>query len=42
LLTSTRDVQHLPVVDDEEGVIGMISATDLTAYLSAVEEPSLA
>jgi len=36
----TYDIQHLPVVDDEEGVIGMISATDLTAYLSAVEEPS--
>lgn len=25
---------HLPVVDDEAGVIGMLTTTDLTAYLS--------
>lgn len=25
---------HMPVVNDEEGVIGMITTTDLTAYLS--------
>lgn len=36
----TYDIQHLPVVDDEEGVIGMLSTTDLTAYLSDVEQPS--
>ena len=36
----TYDIQHLPVVDPKEGVIGMLSATDLTAYLSGVEEPS--
>lgn len=36
----TYDIQHLPVVDDEEGVIGMLSTTDLTAYLSDVEKPS--
>jgi len=35
----TYDIQHLPVVDPKEGVIGMLSATDLTAYLSGVEEP---
>lgn len=31
---------HLPVVDDEEGVIGMISTTDLAAYISTVQRPS--
>jgi CBS domain-containing protein len=31
---------HLPVVDDEEGVIGIISTTDLTAYVSTVQRPS--
>ena len=31
---------HMPVVDDEEGVIGIITTTDLTAYLSHVETPS--
>ena len=46
---STRDVadtmmehgfHHVPVVDDEEGVIGMISTTDLAAYISTAEAPS--
>jgi CBS domain-containing protein len=32
----TYDIRHLPVVDDEEGVIGMLSSTDLAAYLSDV------
>jgi CBS domain-containing protein len=36
----TYNIHHLPVVDDEEGVIGMLSTTDLTAYLSDVEKPS--
>ena len=36
----TYDIHHLPVVDDDEGVIGMLSTTDLTAYLSDVEKPS--
>jgi CBS domain-containing protein len=31
---------HLPVVDEEGGVIGMISTTDLAAYLSTVQTPS--
>lgn len=31
---------HVPVVDETEGVIGMITTTDLTAYLSHVEQPS--
>jgi len=33
---------HLPVVDDEAGVIGMLTTTDLTAYLSTVESPPVA
>jgi CBS domain-containing protein len=31
---------HVPVVDDDEGVIGMISTTDLAAYISTAEAPS--
>jgi CBS domain-containing protein len=31
---------HVPVVDDTEGVIGMISTTDFAAYISHVETPS--
>jgi CBS domain-containing protein len=30
---------HMPVVDEEEGVIGMVTTTDLAAYLSHVEPP---
>ena len=36
----TYDIHHLPVVDEEEGVIGMLSTTDLTAYISDVQKPS--
>ncbi|WP_266081591.1 CBS domain-containing protein [Haladaptatus caseinilyticus] len=31
---------HMPVVDETEGVIGMISTTDLAAYISHVQTPS--
>lgn len=31
---------HLPVVDEGEGVIGMLTTTDLAAYLSHVQTPS--
>lgn len=31
---------HLPVVDGEGGVIGILTTTDLTAYVSGVVEPS--
>ncbi|MFB6171638.1 MAG: CBS domain-containing protein [Haloarculaceae archaeon] len=31
---------HLPVVDDREGVVGMLSTADLTAYLSHARLPS--
>ncbi|MFB6308549.1 MAG: CBS domain-containing protein [Haloarculaceae archaeon] len=34
---ATYDVTHLPVVDDEDGLIGMITATDLANYLSSAE-----
>lgn len=33
---------HLPVVDEEAGVVGMLTTTDLTAYLSTVESPPAA
>jgi CBS domain-containing protein len=35
-----EDISHLPVVDEEGTVIGIITKTDLTAYLSAIEEPT--
>ena len=31
---------HMPVVDEEEGLIGMVTTTDLAAYLSHVDPPS--
>lgn len=31
---------HVPVVDDVEGVVGMLTTKDLTAYLSHVQTPS--
>jgi CBS domain-containing protein len=36
----TYGINHLPVVDGDDTVIGMLSSTDLTAYLSGVQEPS--
>lgn len=33
-------IHHIPVVDPEEGVIGILSTTDITAYLSSVQTPS--
>ena len=35
-----HSIHHVPVVDDEEGVIGILSTTDLTAYISTVQTPS--
>lgn len=32
---------HMPVVDETEGVVGMITTTDLAAYISSVETPDL-
>ena len=31
---------HMPVVDETEGVIGMITTSDLTAYISTVQTPT--
>ena len=33
-------IHHLPVVDEDGGAIGMITTTDLAAYLSHVQTPS--
>ncbi|MFB6140158.1 MAG: CBS domain-containing protein [Halosimplex sp.] len=33
-------IHHVPVVDETEGVIGMISTTDLAGYISTVQTPS--
>jgi CBS domain-containing protein len=38
----TYNVHHLPVVDDEDRVIGMLSTTDLTAYISDARQSSAA
>ncbi|MDR5657224.1 CBS domain-containing protein [Halodesulfurarchaeum sp. HSR-GB] len=35
-----ENISHLPVVDEDDLVIGIITKTDLTAYLSAVQEPT--
>ncbi|WP_310897261.1 CBS domain-containing protein [Haloarcula terrestris] len=35
-----HSVHHLPVVDETEGVVGIISTTDITAYVSGIEEPA--
>ncbi|WP_137286409.1 CBS domain-containing protein [Halorussus salinisoli] len=31
---------HVPVVDETEGVVGIITTTDITAYMSHVQTPS--
>ncbi|WP_336327678.1 CBS domain-containing protein [Halovenus sp. HT40] len=36
----TYNIHHLPVVDNDDHVIGMLSTTDLAAYLSGVEDPT--
>lgn len=36
-LLTDNGIHHVPIVDDTEGVIGMVSTTDLTAYLSEAE-----
>lgn len=35
-----RGVHHMPVVDEEEGLIGIVTTTDFAAYLSRAERPS--
>jgi len=36
----TYDIHHLPVVDSDDHVVGMLSTTDLTAYISGIQDPS--
>jgi len=36
----TYEIHHLPVVDSEDHVVGMLSTTDLTAYISAIQDPT--
>ena len=33
----TRQIQHLPVVDGDDEVVGMLSTTDLTAHLTYMD-----
>jgi CBS domain-containing protein len=33
-------IHHMPVVDPSEGLIGIITTSDLTAYISTVQSPS--
>ena len=33
-------VKHVPVVDETEGTIGIVTTTDLASYLSRVQTPS--
>ena len=35
-----HSVHHLPVVDETEGVVGMLTTTDMTAYVSGIEQSS--
>lgn len=35
-----EDVSHLPVTDEDGVVIGILTKTDLTAYISAVRDPT--
>ncbi|AGB16988.1 putative signal-transduction protein containing cAMP-binding and CBS domains [Halovivax ruber XH-70] len=39
-LMTDHGFQHVPIVDETEGVIGMLSTTDLTAYLSRQDRPT--
>lgn len=32
-----ESIHHMPVVDDREGVIGMITTTDLASYISSLQ-----
>jgi CBS domain-containing protein len=31
-----EEIHHLPAVDEDAGVVGMVTTTDLTAYLSGI------
>lgn len=36
----TYGIHHLPIVDETEGLIGMVTTADLAAYLADVEAPA--
>ena len=36
----TLGVHHMPVVDDDVGLIGIISTSDLAGYISSVQSPT--
>jgi len=36
----TYGIHHLPVVDETEGLIGMVTTTDLAGYLADLEVPA--
>jgi CBS domain-containing protein len=38
----TYGIHHLPIVDETEGLIGMVTTTDLASYLADVEAPAAA
>lgn len=33
-------IHHVPIVDDDEGVVGIVTTTDLAVYLSSTERSS--
>jgi len=35
-----KGFHHVPVVDESEGVVGIVTTTDITAYMSHVQTPS--
>ncbi|MGQ3411192.1 CBS domain-containing protein [Natrinema sp. LN54] len=35
-----RGFHHIPVIDEDEGVIGMVTTSDLAGYISRVQSPS--
>lgn len=35
-----RGFHHIPIVDEDEGAIGIVTTSDLTGYLSHVQSPS--
>ncbi|WP_128477232.1 CBS domain-containing protein [Halorussus pelagicus] len=39
-LMITEKFHHVPVVDEQEGVVGIITTTDITAYISNVQTPT--
>ncbi|WP_254863840.1 CBS domain-containing protein [Halovivax gelatinilyticus] len=39
-LLTENGFHHVPIVDETEGVIGMVSTSDLAAYLTEYEQPT--